>query len=732
MKTVLRYGFLMSIGLILFSCAGNTQTTEDYVSFVNPLQGTNSTREFSTGNTYPAVAMPWGLNFWVAQTGNMGDGWQYTYNDRRIKGFKQTHQPSPWINDYGCFSIMPVIGDGKLREKERASAFSHEDEIATPYYYSVLLKDYDINTEMTATHSSSFFRFIFPKAEDARVVIDGWEKGSRIKVIPEERKITGYSTWHTTNNDNKLPENFATYFVLIFDKDFDSSAVFDDYKVKGGKSEIESDHVGAFVSFKTKKGEKVTTQISSSFISLSQAELNLSREIGNKTFVQIKDESKAAWNKELGRVKAESGDKEQLTTFYTALYRMMLFPRKFHEYDKNGEMFHYSAMNGKIEKGSMYTDNGFWDTFRAVHPFFTIMYPDMSTEIMEALLNYYKEGGWMPEWSSPGYRNSMIGQNSTSLVANAYIKGIKAADENMTWEAIIKGANHEGPLPAVGREGADYYNKLGYVPYDKIERGSVSKTLEYAYNDFCIAQLAKAMGKSQDTVDHYFNKALNYKNVFDQSIGFMRPKDSKGKWKTEHWKPDMWGGAFTEGSAWHWTWSVFHDPQGLIDLFGGRKEFVQKLDSVFTAEPTYSWYQPGVNRVIHEMAEMVAGNMGQYAHGNQPIQHAIYLYNFAGEPHKAQKWSRYVMDHLYSSGLQDGKGLCGDEDNGQTSAWYVFSAMGFYPLCPGTGQYIIGSPLFEKITLDLPNGKQFSVIAHHNSDKNIYIQSARLNNEKNQ
>ena len=401
----------------------------------------------------------------------------------------------------------------------------------------------------------------------------------------------------------------------------------------------------------------------------------------------------------------------------------MLFPRKIHEYDKDGKQIHYGFFDGNLHDGPMYADNGFWDTFRAVHPLFTILVPSMSSEFMDALLNIYDEGGWLPEWFSPAYKDCMIGQNSVSVITDAMAKGIGSYDKDRMFRAILKCAENEGPN-ATGRKGAFEYSVHGYVPCDAGIGQSVSRTLEYAYNDFCISEYARMTGQPETLVDKYRNRAFNYRNIFDKDIKFVRPKDSKGIW-SDNYSPDMWGPDFTEGSAWHWTWCVFHDPAGLIELMGGRENFIEMMDSVFVAEPTVGLGKR--HGMIHEMKEMIAGNMGQYAHGNQPIQHMVYLYNYAGVPYKTQQKIHEITDKLYHSGISDGKGLCGDEDNGQTSAWYVFSALGFYPVCPGTGEYIIGSPMFETSEISLENGKKFTVKARNYSTENIYIQSATLN-----
>jgi predicted alpha-1,2-mannosidase len=703
-----------------FSLTATAQIVDkvtDPVEWVNPLMGTDSKPSLSNGNTYPAIALPWGMNFWMPQTGKMGDGWAYAYNSDKLRGFKQTHQPSPWINDYGQFAIMPITGKIRFNEDDRASWFSHKSEVAKPYYYSVYLADHNVTTEITPTERAAMFRITFPKTDSAYVVIDALDNGSYVKIIPGENKIIGY----TTKNSGGVPENFKNYFVIQFSKPFSSTDVFKGKDLEKGMLEMKDNHAGAVVGFKTQRGEEVYARVASSFISLEQAELNLQREIGKDNFEQVKVKAKAAWNKELSRMTVEGGTVEQTRTFYSCLYRVLLFPRKFYEYDAAGKVMHYSPYNGKVLPGYMFTDNGFWDTFRSVYPFFNIMYPTLNGQIMEGLVNAYKESGFLPEWASPGHRDCMIGSNSAPILADAYLKGIRGFDINTAYEAIIKNTNNEGPVSSVGRRGVDYYNKLGYVPYDVKINENAARTLEYAYADFTIYQLAKALKRPQSEIDLFAKRSQNYRNLFDPETKLMRGKNEAGDFQ-KPFNPFKWGDAFTEGNSWHYTWSVFHDPQGLMDLMGGKKAFVGMLDSVFKMPPVYdeSYY----GSVIHEIREMQIMNMGQYAHGNQPIQHMVYLYNYAGEPWKAQYWSRQIMDKLYHPGPD---GYCGDEDNGQTSAWYVFSSMGFYPVCPGVDQLVLGAPLFKKVTLKLENGKQFVVEAPKNSQENIYINSMSWN-----
>nr|MBD3621082.1 glycoside hydrolase family 92 protein [Sunxiuqinia sp.] len=686
------------------------------VDYVNTLMGTDSEFKLSNGNTYPAIALPWGMNFWTPQTAKMGDGWVYGYDANKIRGFKQTHQPSPWINDYGQFSLFPMTGKLVIHEDERGSWFSHKAETAKPHYYKVYLADYDVVTEITPTERAAMFRFTFPETDESYVLVDAFDRGSYVKLIPSENKIIGY----TTRNSGGVPDNFKNYFVVVFDKPFEKSEVWSKDKIVEGKTELQDNHVGAAIRFKTSKGEKIHARVASSFISYEQAERNL-KELGEDSFDQVKEKGAASWNKELSRIKVEGGTDDQIKTFYSCLYRVLLFPRKFYEYDENGEVVHYSPYNGEVLPGYMFTDNGFWDTFRAVFPFFNLMYPSLNEKIQEGLANTYKESGFLPEWASPGHRDCMIGSNSATIVADAYLKGLRGYDIETLWDAVVKNTTHEGPVTSVGRYGVDYYNELGYIPYDVGVNENVARTLEYAFADYCVYQLGKALGKPESELEIFARRAMNYKNVFDKESGLMRGRNEDGSFQSP-FSPFKWGDAFTEGNSWHYTWSVFHDMQGLIDLMGGKQEFVTMLDSVFTVPPIFdeSYY----GQVIHEIREMQIMNMGNYAHGNQPIQHMIYLYNYAGQPWKTQHWLREVMDRLYTP---QADGYCGDEDNGQTSAWYVFTAMGFYPVAPATDEYVIGAPLFKKITVSLENGKTISIEAPKNGQDNRYVESIDLN-----
>lgn len=693
---------------------------KDYSSYVNPLMGTQSTFELSAGNTYPAIARPWGMNFWTPQTGKMGNGWQYTYNANKIRGFKQTHQPSPWINDYGQFSIMPIVGKPEFDENKRASWFSHKGEVAKPNYYKVYLAEYDIVTELTPTERAAMFRFTYPENEHSYVVIDAFDKGSYIKIDREKNRITGYST----KNSGGVPDNFRNYFIIEFDKPFTYMATVDNGILAENINELSSYHACAVIGFSTRKNEVIHAKVASSFISSEQAEFNLN-ELGNDNFNTVASKGKDAWNEVLGRIEIEGGNLDQYRTFYSCLYRSLLFPRKFYEIDKSGDIVHYSPYNGKVMPGYLYTDTGFWDTFRCLFPLLNLAYPSVNKEIQEGLINTYKESGFFPEWASPGHRGCMIGNNSASVLVDAYMKGVRVEDLETLYNGLLHGTENVHPsVPSTGRLGYEYYNKLGYVPYDVNINENAARTLEYAYNDWCIYKLAKELKRPKKEIKLFAERSMNYKNLFDKKIKLMRGKLKDGEFVSP-FSPLKWGDAFTEGNSWHYTWSVFHDPQGLINLMGGDEAFVSMLDSVFSVPPIFddSYY----GGVIHEIREMTVMNMGNYAHGNQPIQHMIYLYDYARQPWKTQYWLREVMNRMYSPTPD---GYCGDEDNGQTSAWYVFTALGFYPVCPGSNEYVIGAPLFKKAVIHLENGNDINISAPLNSDKNIYINNMYINGEK--
>jgi len=676
---------------------------ESPADLVNPLVGTQSTFELSTGNTYPAIALPWGMNFWTPQTGENGSGWQYVYTDNKIRGLKQTHQPSPWINDYGAFSLMPETGKLVLSDKERGSWYSHKAEIALPYYYKAYLADYDVTAEIAPTERAAILQFTYPATDEAFMVVDILDGKGMIEVHPELRRVIGKAC----NNHGGVPDNFANYFVIEFDRSFTLAE--------------SQDSVAGIRFSPTSRGEIITARVASSFISFAQAEHNL-KELGSQTFTQIKDNGRDRWNDILGRFDVEGAEVDKDRTFYSALYRSLLFPRKFYEVTPENEVVHYSPYNGEVLPGYMYTDTGLWDTFRALFPLLNLVYPSVNREIQEGMLNAYRESGFFPEWASPGHRDCMVGNNSASVLADAYLNNVKVEDTETLWNGIVAGTENVHPsVRSTGRLGHEYYNTLGYVPYNVGINENAARTLEYAYDDWAIYQLSKALDRPEKEQNKFAMRALNYRNLFDKETRLMRGRNADGSFQSP-FSPLKWGDAFTEGNAWHYTWSVFHDPQGLIELMGGRKEFTSMMDSVFSVPPHFDDSYYGFP--IHEIREMQVMDMGNYAHGNQPVQHMIYLYDWAGEPWKTQYWTREVIDRLYTP-YPDG--YCGDEDNGQTSAWYVFSSLGFYPVAPGTGQYAITSPLFKKAKIHLENGNVVEINAPANSSVNRYISNMKVN-----
>ena len=697
-------------------CTASAWANTEPVDMVNPLTGTLSKFELSTGNNYPVIALPWGMNFWTPQTGKNGDGWQYTYTADKIRGFKQTHQPSPWMNDYGMFSLMPITGEAVFDEEKRASWFSHKAEIAKPYYYRVYLADYDITTEIAPTERAAMFRFTFPQEEMSYVVLDAYDRGSYVQIQPEKNRIVGY----TTRNSGGVTKDFKNWFIIDFgSRSFDYTSVTDSKELFTDRKELKDNHTGAIVGFRTGHRDVITARVASSFISLEQAERNLN-ELGKKSFDEIASDGRKTWNDVLGRIQVEGGSEEQMRTFYSCLWRSLHFPRRFYEIDEKGNPIHYSPYNGQILPGYLFADTGVWDTFRCLFPFLNLVYPSMNEQMQAGLVNAYLESGYLPEWSSPGHRDCMIGQNSASVVADAYIKGIRVANQDKLWDAVTYGAHHHLDRSASGRVGHDYYDRLGYVPCNVGIGQNVARTLEYAYNDWSIYTLGKAMGKSEAELAPYKKAALNYANVYNPARKLMCGREEQGAFNAD-FVPENWSGEFCEGNSWHWSFCVFHDPAGLSKLMGGRDEMTEMMDSVFVL-PSYLGLRS--RGMIHEMREMQVMDMGQYAHGNQPIQHMVYLYNWTGQPWKAQYWTREIMDKLYNPNAD---AYCGDEDNGQTSAWYVFSAMGFYPVCPGTKQYAMGSPLFQKILVKLENGKTIQIEAPDNNKQTRYVDDVKVN-----
>ena len=695
-------------------------------ALANPMQGTDSQRSFSHGNEYPAIALPFPMNIWAPYTQPQDDSFYYAYSQNQIRGIRQTHQPSPWIGDYANFSLQPVSGRLALTEADRVSTFRHETEVAQPSYYKVHLDTWQATSEVTPTERGARFRFTYEQPADDYVVLDVFqsEKLSSVEIIPAEHKVIGVAR----NNEGGVPDNFGNYFVIQFDQPFTAYGVWSGKEPQAGVARLEGKHVGAYLKFDTAKNKIIGCKVASSFISPEQAALNLHREIGDSDFDTVRHQAETAWNQALGRVLIEGGTEDQRRTFYSAFYRSILFPHRYYEFDADHHPVYQSPYDGKLHQGYLYTDTGYWDTFRASHPLYNLLFPEISAEILQGVVNAYDQSGWLPEWASPGHRGCMIGNHAFSLLADGWVKGIRSFDAKETVAAMTHDANTQAPdfCRSIGRDGAEFYNSIGYVPYSNVKGDkdtfseACAKTLEFAYDDFCAAQLALAIG-DQTNAATFARHAMNYTNLYDSATGFMRGRKATGQWD-EPFYADEWGGPFTEGDSWQWSFSVMQDIPGLARLMGGQQAFADKLDAVFAAPPTLRAGTYG--RPIHEMVEMAAIGMGQYAHGNEPVHHLLYLYDFAGQPWKAQVRLRQAMTWLYQATPD---GLCGDEDTGQMSAWYVLSAIGFYPVCPGDPNYLIGSPLFGKATLSLAGGKTFTVTANHNGPQEFYIQKAQLN-----
>lgn len=720
------YLLLLPALLLLYACQGTEDWIKDPVTLVNPLMGTASSYEFSAGNTYPAIGVPWGMHTWTPQTGRNGDGWTYTYDAHKLVGFKQTHQPSPWINDYGCFSLFPVSGERPgYTEEERASWFSHKAERATPYEYSVYLAEYDIEASFSPTSRACIFRIRYPSGAPASLIVDvmdrdGQTRKGHIRVDTVSGIITGYSV----HEHGGTPDNFKNYFIICPDCDIKDYKLFDD-----GTCRI------TFLLSADKPYWTVEIRVASSFISPEQAALNLSGELDGKDYETVCREGKATWNKALSRIEIAGGTRRRQETFYSCLYRSLLFPRSLYEYDSLGTRIHYSPYNGKIARGYMFTDTGFWDTFRCLFPLLNLLYPSENLKMQEGLVDAWLESGFLPEWASPGHRGCMVGNNSASVVTDGFLKRLNWLEDSLgyrpewprdkeltgyrideLYKALLKASEQVHPtVSSTGRLGHEYYNSIGYIPYDVGIDESVARTLEYAYNDWCNARLGESLGAPQDQIETFSKRAGNYRNVFDKEHLLMRGRNLDGSFQTPY-NPYKWGDAFTEGNAWHYTWSVFHDMEGLIGLMGGKDAFTRMLDSVFVVPPVFDCSYYG--GVIHEIREMQVMNMGNYAHGNQPAQHMIYLYNLTDKPRRTGELAHWVMDRFYSPAPD---GYCGDEDNGQTSAWYVFSAIGFYPVCPGSDRYEPGFPLFNKIRLHLENGKTIVITPSEESSPQLKI-----------
>ena len=704
---------ILIFGFFTLSCKTGQENLVDYV---NTLQGTDSRPDYSNGNTYPTVAVPYPMHAFSPQTGKNGDGWKYQYEANSIRGFQLTHQCSPWVRDYATLSLMPATGGLTVQEDERAIGFSHDRETAAPHYYAVQL-DNRVAVEMSPVQRGGMMRFTFPENEEAYLVLDGYIGRSSVQILPQENKIIGW-----VNSGFLFPQEMKGYFVLSFDQPFLSYGTWENRnnEIMPGTLSDEGEGKGAYVEFEG--GASVQVKITMSYISPEQAELTLTQELGE--FDKLEEVSGAAatlWNDLLNRVKVEGESEADKATFYSCLFRSNLFSHTFYEINEEGEPWYRSPYDFEVHDGYMYTDNGFWDTFRSQFPLTNILHPTMQGRYMQSLIDAKEQCGFFPAWSCPGMSGIMIGNHAISLLTDAWAKGIRTFDPEKALEQYHHEITHVSIWKgSSGREGYEHYFDKGYIPYE-VTGESAAKTLEYAYDDWCAYQLAKMTGNKK--YERLFGELVyHYKNLWDPETKYMRGRKLDGEWVFDDFNPYRWGNPFTEGNSAQYSWSVFHDVEGLMSLMGGEEAFNARLDSFFQGTNEYD--KGAYFEVIHEIKEMLAAEMGQYAHGNQPCQHVPYLYNFSGEPWKSQAQVRKVMSRLYNASPQ---GYPGDEDQGGLSSWYVLSAMGIYSVCPGTDQYVLGSPLFNKITITLEDGKQFVIEAENNSPENVYISYAELN-----
>jgi predicted alpha-1,2-mannosidase len=647
--------------------------------------------------------MPFGFNFWTPITEGNSDRWLYNYQSGTIQGFAVSHEPSPWISDHGSIQIMPMFGELRISPEDRASTFDHAREIARAHYYRVALDTYEITTEIAPTDHASAWKFTFSKAGRGYFLFDSIDSVTgNVSIDSEARAVQGY----IDHNGPRL------YFFSSFDKSLSSSGIQAGPKATG------------WVQMDVQAGETIAMTMGTSFISVAQARANLNQEVGDKTFDQIKEAAASVWDKTLGKIEIEGATEDQRVTFYSNMYRSFLYPNSM--WETVGQTTKYfSPYTMREAEGKIYVNGGFWDTYRAAWPLYSLLVPSHAAEMLEGFVTAYKDGGWTPRWSGPGYIDAMVGTHSDIVFADAYLRGVAGFDINTAYESMLKNALVYSSDGARGRKGNERSIFRGYVASDRLAE-SAAWTLEDAINDYGIAQVAQALG-DKTHFEYFLNRSRRYANLFSPSVGFFRGKNEAGDWRTSDadFHANEWGYEFTEGAAWHYSASATCDPQGMANLYGGRPEFSNKLDSVFAASRAYNIGSYG--QVIHEMREAFEANLGQYAHSNEPIHSLIYMYDYANAPGKAQRHVREVLERLYDSGVGTGRGYLGDEDNGQMSAWYLFSALGFYPASPGHPEYALGSPLFKKAVIHLENGNQFVVSAPSNSSGNVFIQSAKLN-----
>ena len=684
------------------------------VACVRPLQGTDSEPDFSNGNTLPLVARPWGMTHWTPQT-NEGR-WVFSSRARVLQGIRATHQPSPWIGDYGHFVVMAQTGALLPDAVGRASSYRQQDAVFAPHYFCADLLRYETRMEVTPTSRCARFRVTFPSGSGPkRILFSTFDGDSSMAILPGERRLVG----STTANSGGVPANFKSWLIAEFDCPVQACGLFTDTTVEKGATHGTGAKLGGYVELAPQDGRVVEFTVATSFISAEQALKNAGTEVAGACFDALRREGETCWNTLLKRFSIETHTPEQRETFYTCLYRSLLFPRDLHEPGPDGKPHYFSPYDGQIHAGRLCADNGFWDTHRTVYPLLSLAYPERLGEILDGWLNACRDGGWLPTWSSPGYRACMIGTHADAIFADAIVKGIPGFCHQTAYEAIRKDAFQPGdPGRGYGRAALTEFDRLGYVPSEVAQHGT-ARTLDFAFADFAIAQAAQVLGRAQDSA-MLMARAAHYQNVFDPAVGFMRGRSRAG-WDSP-FDEFAWGGPFIEASAWQQTWAVPHDALGLATLMGGPAAACAKLDRMFELPPRFT--ADNYQREIHEMSEMASVDFGQYAHSNQPVHHVLYLYTALGRPHRTQYWVRRVLSELYSAAAD---GLPGDDDNGEMTAWYVLSALGIYPLTPSHPTYVLGAPLFPYASLKLEQGGSLEIHAPSNRVDTPYVAARRWN-----
>jgi len=681
--------------------------------YIDTRQGSNNKHSYSNGNTLPYTAVPFGMNHFAVQTNDEGS-WFFNPLDRVFQGFRLTHQPSPWMGDFSHFLMTP-IADDKIRGSlfTCQSSYRPEEAVFKPNYVKVKQQRYNITSELVPTCYGATMRIKYNSRHQAGLVLNV-KNISEWHIDAVNRKLTGY----VSNFSGCHDDQFRMYVAMSFNKELDlsTSGYYDEEGKFFSEASVSGEDRHFVIRFKDCETDAIQVKLATSFISGEQAMLNLEREL-DLSIDELKEQGAQAWNHYLSKIQVSHSNEEYLRTFYTCLYRMFLFPQKFYELDANMEPIHYDTTARAVKKGVLYTNNGFWDTYKTVYPLYSIIAPKEYEEMLEGYLNSYREGGFLPKWLSPDERGLMPGTLIDAVIADAAAKGIGSEMMPELLEAMLKAATTQSEQTCYGRQGTLDYIKYGYVPSHYHE--SVNHTLDYAYSDYCISRVAELLGKT-DLADKYRESALNYRNIFDSESGFMRAKDQNGQFLPD-FNDTSWGRDYAEGSAWQNGFAVFQDFQGLIDAYGSKERFFDKITELCNKAPDFDVLGYGFE--IHEMSEMAAVDFGQVAISNQPSFHIPYLFNYVGQPASSQVVIKQILTHLFNSGFN---GFPGDEDNGSMAGWYVFSSMGFYPVSPGSNEYVLGIPLFDQVTIELPNGKQMQIHTDNNNPQSNFVSSVKL------